>query len=277
MSKWIKAYKGFSQDMKCRDFQFEEGKEYSLPDGEEAKLCENGFHACEAPIDCLSYYEPAHSVYHEVELEATDEKEDDSKRVGKRIKIGAKISIGKMVEAQFEYVKEHVTNEGNGHTTDARSANSATGYGSANSATGYRSANSATGYGSGNSATGYGSANSATGDRSANSATGDRSANSATGYRSANSATGYGSANVTTGENCANKGAEGTINVGWGKDNKCKGKIGAYLVLCERADWDGNKYPMIGEPVLVKVDGKMVKTDTWYMLKNGEIVEADDD
>ena len=34
---------------------------------------------------------------------------------------------------------------------------------------------------------------------------------------------------------------------------------------------------MIGEPVLVKVDGEMVKADTWYMLKNGEIMEADDE
>ena len=74
---WIKAYKGFDKNMQCRGYQFEEGKEYSLPDGEEAKLCENGFHACEAPIDCLNYYEPAHSVYHEVELDATEEKKDE--------------------------------------------------------------------------------------------------------------------------------------------------------------------------------------------------------
>ena len=34
---------------------------------------------------------------------------------------------------------------------------------------------------------------------------------------------------------------------------------------------------MIGEPVLVKVDGEMVKADTWYMLKNGEIVEEENE
>ena len=162
------------------------------------------------------------AAYHEVELEATDEKENDSKRVGKRIRIGAKISIGKMVNAQFEYVKEHATNKGNGHTT------------------------------------------------------GDWSANSATGYGSANSATGYGSANVTTGNDSTNKGAYGTISIGWGKDNKCKGEIGAYLVLCERGEWDGKKYPMIGEPKMVKVDGETVKADTWYMLKDGELMEADE-
>ena len=107
---WIKAYKGFNEDMKCRDFQFEEGKEYEEKD---AKLCSTGFHACEAPIDCLNYYSPASSVYREVELDATDEKGDDTKRVGKKIRIGAKIDVAKICKLQFDYVKEHCTNEYN--------------------------------------------------------------------------------------------------------------------------------------------------------------------
>ena len=69
----------------------------------------------------------------------------------------------------------------------------------------------------------------------------------------------------------------GGLTLGKFEKYKCKGKIGAYLVLCERGDWDGYKYPMIGEPVLVKVDGEMVKADTWYMLKNGEIVEEENE
>lgn len=67
----IKAYKGFNEDMTCRKFQFEEGKEYTE---ERAKLCEAGFHACEMPLDCFGYYPPSRSVYHEVELDATNEK-----------------------------------------------------------------------------------------------------------------------------------------------------------------------------------------------------------
>ena len=111
----IKAYKGFNKDMTCKDFQYKEGETYELPEGEKAKLCENGFHACEAPIDCLRYYAPAQSVYHEVELDATDEKSaNDSKRVGKLIKIGAKIDIAHMVKAQFEYVKKNCTNSEQG-------------------------------------------------------------------------------------------------------------------------------------------------------------------
>lgn len=59
----MKAYKGFNKDMTCRGFQFEEGKSY---EEKEVKLCSKGFHACENPIDCLNYYRPSNSVYHEV-------------------------------------------------------------------------------------------------------------------------------------------------------------------------------------------------------------------
>jgi len=111
----MKAYKGFDKDMTCRGFRYEEGKSYELPDGETAKLCESGFHACEAPIDCLAYYAPADAVYHEVELDGvTDETSDeDSKRVGSKIKIGARLDVARLCSLQFEYVREHCTNENN--------------------------------------------------------------------------------------------------------------------------------------------------------------------
>ena len=287
----MKAYKGFNKDMTCRGFQYEEGKEYTT---DTAEMCSNGFHACEKPLDCFSYYNPGNSVFHEVELDATDETSgDDSKRVGKRIKIGARLNIAKMVDASIEYVNERIDKEKANSATGDRSANSATGDGSANSATGDRSANSATGdrsansatgnwsansatgYGSANSATGYGSANSATGDGSANSATGYGSANSATGDRSANSATGYGSANVSTGYKCKNEGGIASINVGWGHDNICKGDVGSYIVLSEWGDFDGNKRPLIGAK-MGYIDGITLKPDTWYTLKDGEFVEVDE-
>ena len=247
----MKAYKGFNNDMTCNPtgnnpFQYEEGKTYHT---DEAELCESGFHACENPIDCLSYYDPAHSVYHEVELDdvVDDENRDDSKICGKTIKIGAKLSIAKLVELLIGFVK-----------SKCDKANSATGDCSANSATGDCSANSATGDCSANSATGYGSANSATGDRSAN------------------SATGYGSANISVGNHSCNEGAKGTISVGWGFDNRCRGKLGAYIVLVERGGWDGKKFPQIGEPKLGKIDGDKLKPDVWYKLKDGEFVECEE-
>ena len=93
----MKAYKGFDRNMRCRGFQFEEGKTY---EEENAKLCESGFHACENPIDVLKYYQPGDSVYHEVELEdVSEERENDTKVCGKRIKIGAEISLRDMIRA----------------------------------------------------------------------------------------------------------------------------------------------------------------------------------
>ena len=53
----MKLYKGFDKNMKCRDFQYEEGEIYTHPGT--PKLCYEGFHACEVPLDCLNYYSPA--------------------------------------------------------------------------------------------------------------------------------------------------------------------------------------------------------------------------
>jgi len=104
----MKLYKGFNKDLKCRDFQFEVGKTY---EEKTASLCNSGFHACENPIDCLGYYAPGISVYHEVILEGvTDEKHNDSKRVGTKITIGAKLKFLDMINATFEYAKGNCTN-----------------------------------------------------------------------------------------------------------------------------------------------------------------------
>lgn len=108
----MKAYKGFNKDMTCtpagKSFQYEEGKTYET---EEASLCHTGFHACENPIDCLSYYAPANSVYHEVELEdVSGEREEDTKRCGKKITIGTSLDIKGLVKASIEYIKERCDN-----------------------------------------------------------------------------------------------------------------------------------------------------------------------
>ena len=245
----MKTYKGFNKDMTCRDFQYEEGKEYET--NEPVSCCSSGFHACEYPLDCFGYYAPSESVYHEVEQSGEISKDtDDTKVASSKIKIGAAISIAGLVKASFEYIKSRADKTKSNHSKAANKINSATGYGSANSATG---------------------------NRSANSATGDRSANSATGDGSANSATGYGSVNISTGKECKNiSGGFANISVGWGKDNKCKGVIGSYLVLSEWEEWDGDKYPLLGAQMVI-VDGKQIKEDTYYTLKDGEIVEADND
>ena len=98
----MKAYKGFNKDMTCRGFQYEEGKTYET---DTAKLCDSGFHACENPLDCFGYYSPGQSVYHEVDIEDNGERNaDDTKVVGKKITIGAELSVPMLCKLHFEYV-----------------------------------------------------------------------------------------------------------------------------------------------------------------------------
>ena len=107
-NKVIKSYKGFNEDMTCRGFQFEEGKEYEQEG--EIKACNSGFHACEYPLDCFGYYEPSKSVFHEVEQSGDISKHaNDSKIASSKIKIGARLNFAGIVKASIEYVRERAT------------------------------------------------------------------------------------------------------------------------------------------------------------------------
>ena len=110
----MKCYKGFNPDMTCRSFQYEEGKEYET---DTAKLCECGFHACEAPLEVFGYYPPVNdngelNKFHEVELEEiSNEKSNDTKVVAKKIKIGAELNFFGLAKAHVEWVKSNVDKE----------------------------------------------------------------------------------------------------------------------------------------------------------------------
>lgn len=135
----MKCFKGFDKDLKCRDFHYEIGKEYTE---EKADICNCGFHACEFPMDVFGYYPPSDSRYCEVELEENGQKSsDDSKRVGKKISVKAEIGIAGIIKAGVEYIKEQVDWEDDKATnTGYQSAATNTGDYSAATNTGYRSA-----------------------------------------------------------------------------------------------------------------------------------------
>ena len=118
---WIKAYKGFDKDLKCRGRQYTDGVEDHVSDV--ARLCKEGVHACERPLDVFRYYVPADSVYHEVELAGVlDEHKEDSKICGTDIKVKGKLDIAGLVKAQIEYTKSHCTNKYNAGARGAASA-----------------------------------------------------------------------------------------------------------------------------------------------------------
>ena len=253
----MKAYKGFNKDMTCRGFQFEEGKEY---EEKKAECCSSGFHACEYPLDVLNYYNPAKSVYHEVEVDGyIDKSEDDMKIAATKIKIGASINLAGLVKAAIEYTKARV--DKTKESDEDCGASSATGYCGASSATGNYGASSATGNYGASSATGYCGASSATGDYGASSATGNCGVSSATGYKCR-----------------AIAGHEDAVAVAWGYKGIAKGVLGAHIVL---ADWEGDeneyrnpdKWTLKGAK-MKKIDGKTIKPDVWYTIKDGKVMEA---
>ena len=199
----MKAYKGFNKDLQCtpdgKVFQYEIGKEYVE---ENADPCKSGFHACEYPLDCFGYYDPANSRFCEVELEEVSDKKDcDTKRCGKRIRIGAELDIKGLIKAAFEYTRERCNSSESGGDMSALTG----------------------------------------GDMSALTG-GDMSA-------------------LTGGNMSALRGGIGS---------KFKGGMWAVFACEIRND----NYALIGMKTAV-VDGETIKPDIWYVLKDGEFVEAE--
>lgn len=102
----MKYYKGFNSDLTCRGFQYKEGETYKT---DKAELCRTGFHACERPLDAISYYSPSRAVYHAVELGdvETDDESSDTKVCSTEITIKNKLSIKELMSAEYKYAKEH--------------------------------------------------------------------------------------------------------------------------------------------------------------------------
>lgn len=265
----MKAYKGFNRDMTCRGYQFEEGKIYEHQG--DVKLCESGFHACEDPMDCLRYYDLCTSVYHEVEIDGvSDERKEDTKVVGEKIRIGARMGIKSIVNGSIEFAFASCKNAENGdYATGDWSRQAASGNESRQAATGDESSQAASGNWSNQAASGKWSRQAASGDRSSQAAsgswsrqaaTGNWSSQAASGDESRQAASGNGSRQETTGKNC--------VMMSAGNGGRAKGKIGSWIVLTEWKNCEPNV-------VAKRIDGKEVKEDVWYTLKNGKFAEVE--
>ena len=259
---WIKAYKGFNKNLQCQPdddkppFQYEVGKEYEEID---AKLCSCGFHACEFPLDVFGYYPPADSRYCEVELDAIEEKEEDSKRTGKKIKIGAEIGLDGIIKAGVKFILEKT-----------ESCEKGTGNQSVATDTGYQSVATNTGDRSAATNTGDRSAATNTGDWSVATNTGNQSVATNTGYRSAATNTGDWSVATNTGyQSVATVSGEESVACALGYEGKAKGTKGCWLVLAEWKD-DHRK-----DVRCFYVDGESVKENVFYKMKEGALVEVD--
>ena len=237
----MKAYTGFDKYLKCRGFQYEVSKEY---EEENASLCKKGFRACENPLDTFRYYAPTDSRYCEVDVDDNGERSsDDTKICGKHIKIGAEIGLEGVINAGVRFVFDKC---------ESATEECASGVRGNAAASGVRGNAAASGV-SGNAA--------ASGDMGNAAVSGWRGNAAASGVRGTAAVTGrYGKASAI-GKQC--------LAVAWGQDSLARGAVGNWIVVSERDD-DGN----IVDAKIAKVDGDTIKADTWYTLKNGEMVEA---
>ena len=269
----MKAYKGFDSKMKCRGFQYKEGETYKK---NEASLCSSGFHACEDALDCLSYYNPADGAeYHEVELDdVSPERGEDSKICGKRIKIGAKLEIGDLIDASVKSSLEKTKDADEIAKGNRSKAASSGGCSTAASSGGCSTAASSGEY-SAAASSGECSTAASSGSRSKAASSGNHSKAASSGNRSKAASSGEYSTATSSGEySTASVKGKNTVAVAIGKDGKVKGDIGSWLIATEYGEYDGNGYPCIGV-VSAQIDGTELLPDTWYKARNGKFVKAE--
>ena len=286
----VKGYKGYNKDLKCNPsgklFQYEIGKEYEEPN---ANVCKNGFHFCENPLDIFRYYEPASSRFTEIEANGIISKESDNsdtKVSCSNIKIGVEISLHSLIEKGVKFIFERTTltkestntkeklqavnkeNSGAASNSGDSGAASNSGYRGAASNSGYRGAASNSGYSGAASNSGYRGAASNSGDSGAASNSGDRGAASNSGDSGAASNSGDSGAAFTIGNySSASTDGEKSVAVAVGYSNKAKATIGNWIVLAERND----DYEILYVKSF-RVDGKKVKENVFYYLKDGKLV-----
>ena len=284
----MKGYKGFEPGLICRGKQYAENTVF---EEEEAEICSYGMHFCENPFDVLDYYGFINDTgdFNEfAEVEALDEVKTDNNRkfCTKKLKIGAKLSISKFINACVDFAIEKTST----CIADNKisSGDSAQIGSSGNFAQIGSSGNSAKIGSSGNSAQIGSSGDFAQIGSSGDSAQIGSSGNSARIGSSGNSAqigsSGY-SARIGSSGDFAQIGSSGdSAQIGSsGKDcviccaghnSAVKAKKGSWITL---AEWEYSKEKERYIPKCVKtefVDGERIKEDTLYKLIDGEFVEV---
>ena len=234
----IIAYKGFDENLCCRGFQYEIGKEY-VQEGE-IKCCESGFHACTNPFDVLDYYEAdGKNRYCEVEQSGSIKTGNgDSKQASSKIKIKAEIGMAGLFKAGVEWIKEKTNPVPIIAETKDNNDNPSGNYAKIGSSGDYAKIGSSGDYAQ------IGSS----GDSAKIGSSGDYAQIESTGEYSVIC--------------CA------------GRNSRAKAKKGSWITLSE---WKYSKEKKRNIPVCVKteyVDGERIKEDTWYRLVDGEFREV---
>ena len=280
----MKGYKAFGKGMVCLGKQYEENTVFEEP---EAKVCKKGMHFCKRPLDVLNYYplvDENGDMTEFAEVEALDKPitNDNEKYCSKKLKIGAKISFAKLVQAEINFEREKtedtkikttskdnakIGSSGNwariGSSGDGARIGSSGNWAQIGSSGNWaRIGSSGDGARIGSSGDGAQIGSSGDGAQIGSSGDGARIGSSGDGARIGSS--GDGARIGSSGKNC--------VICCAGNGCKAKGKIGSWITLSEWDIVNGERTPTCVKTE--KIDGERIKEDTFYMLKNGEFVEV---
>ena len=253
--KVITSYKAFDKNMKCRDFQYEVGKEYEM-DGE-IKCCNRGFHACKSPMEVWDYYDMLNSRYAEVEQSGKIDEEGNSTKVcSSHIKIKAELKLADIIKVGVEWLKD-ITSPSKVKADGALNDN-----GDRKKQIG--SSGDSAQIGSSGDYAKIGSS----GDYAQIGSSGDSAQIGSSGdYAKIGSSGDYAKIDST---------GEDSVIMCAGNSSIAKAKVGSWITL---AEWKWSDEKNHNVPVCVKteyVDGENIKADTWYQLKNGKFVEVNE-
>ena len=283
----IKSYKGFDKNLKCRDFQYEIGKEYEM-DGE-IKVCSRGFHACESPFDVFDHYTMIDSRFCEVEQDGNISKEDRGTKIcSSKIKIKAELKLADMINLGVEWLKEITSPEkiktsikdnssGNGAKigssgNGAQIGSSGNGAQIGSSGDGAKIGSSgdgaqigSSGYGAQIGSSGYGAQIGSSGDGAKIGSSGNGAKIGSSGDGAKIGSSGNDAKIDSTGEDC--------VIMCAGINSVAKASKGSWITLSE---WSYSDKKQRYIPVCVKtefVDGEKIKADTYYKLDGGVFKE----
>jgi hypothetical protein len=166
----MKGYKAFDKNWKCRGIQYKIG-ETVKHDGE-IKLCDQGLHFCENPLDVLRYY-PADSKFAEVDADkVSDEtKPEDTKRVCKELKLSVDVNLSAIIQTGVSWL-----------ISKCKTKNTTSGDYSPSATSGYNSHSATSGDYSPSATSGYNSHSATSGDYSPSATSGKNSISCAIGY-----------------------------------------------------------------------------------------------
>ena len=276
-------YKGFDKDLKCREFQYEVGKEYTQEGNIEC--CSNGFHCCKNPFDVLNYYpliDNNGNMNRFCEVEGSGAKSSNKdKNCYEKLHIKAEIGIKGLISAMVDYVKEKVKdNDSSGYYAKIGSSGyyakiGSSGYSAQIGSSGYSAQIGSSGYYAKIGSSGYSAKIGSSGDYTQIGSSGDSAQIGNSGDYAQIGSSGY-SAKIGSSGDYTQISSEGENSVICCAGNECKAKakVGSWITLSE---WEYNKEKQRYIPICVKtgyVDGEKIKADTWYMLKDGEFIEV---